>query len=493
MSDKNVTPEENEKRGRDLLVRIYDSLYKVFTAAPEGTDRSPDAESRPYFTLANPGIAINPADFAGGVDFKTPNGDVTKTLAFTQLVDKVPRLSPAYIPGEDTVGVLYEQFLKAAEIDAAPEPTQRQREEYVKAVQLLSRPVSQEVVASAPGTGDKDTDVQRYATEWLDDSELYVRYQAAQTRYADVLGQWDMARLGEGDWAKSLARIENEMRQASANLSKLGRAGIETALRVRDDFGKNGPALLIGDAARNLDRYKLPNRLGERYLPVFALPSNWMADNDGVDGGWVSMSIDAKSDFEDRNSDIHKVKGQAEAGIKNLFTVSGNANVDIDKLVLKTDVRTLKFGFKFMRVELRRPWLSTALLGLEGVNMRGVKRGGYSDGKRNSTKTQQRMPLITTAMIVAKDIRIQGAWEQDDVDSFSAVIGAAGKFGLGPISVKVPLELNIEGNYEGKKEWLRRQFNKTNTELKVDGMQIIGFINQVVPLSPAAGDEEAPK
>jgi hypothetical protein len=121
--------------------------------------------------------------------------------------------------------------------------------------------------------------------------------------------------------------------------------------------------------------------------------------------------------------------------------------------------------FDYCFVSLKRPWLSSSLF-YQFNNWYALTKnaGAYSTGE-NTTENKGLLCSIPKAMLVIKDLKINASWTADDRD-------AANKSkGLG--------FFNITNN----------RFNKTNTnELVSEGIQVLGWVCEVLPKLPVYGD-----
>ena len=111
-----------------------------------------------------------------------------------------------------------------------------------------------------------------------------------------------------------------------------------------------------------------------------------------------------------------------------------------------------------MRIE--RNWFSRQFLKLNNWYIRGKRAGEYSNGQALGAKGE--IPAVPSAFLLIKDLEITGNWDTRDL----AVINQA--LGLGPFDLS---DKQIDG-----------------TKIKVPGMQIIGWVCEVVPFIPAKDD-----
>jgi len=119
-------------------------------------------------------------------------------------------------------------------------------------------------------------------------------------------------------------------------------------------------------------------------------------------------------------------------------------------------------SFDYCLVYLDRPWFNTSFF--HYANMwfcLSLKENFFSSGTKDETNTGV-LKCIPTAMILIKDLRISAAWTDDDKTN------AANSIGLGFFNIN-------------KSEFI-------NNELVTPGMQIIGWMCEVMPKIPAISD-----
>lgn len=119
-------------------------------------------------------------------------------------------------------------------------------------------------------------------------------------------------------------------------------------------------------------------------------------------------------------------------------------------------------SFDYCIVYLERPWFTTSMFHYRDLwYCKAFKEDYFSSGIKDETNDGT-LKCIPTAMILIKDLRITAAWTQEDKNN------AAQSVGLGIF--------NVNGS----------QF--INNELVTPGMQIIGWMCEVIPKLPAMSD-----
>lgn len=129
-----------------------------------------------------------------------------------------------------------------------------------------------------------------------------------------------------------------------------------------------------------------------------------------------------------------------------------------------TPVRSNEFSmsFDYCMVYLERPWFDTSMFHYTDLwYCLALKENYFSTGNKDETNVGV-LKCIPTAMVLIKDLRITAAWTQEDKANAEKSVG----LGI----------FNVNGS----------QF--INNELVTPGMQIIGWMCEVIPKLPAISD-----
>jgi hypothetical protein len=113
-------------------------------------------------------------------------------------------------------------------------------------------------------------------------------------------------------------------------------------------------------------------------------------------------------------------------------------------------------SFKYCLVEIERPWLFEPLLHEKSWRVPGYTPGAFATG--NADNPAGLMPAMPVAFIAIKDLNISATWTSDDVKSIEDRIG------FGPFSL-------VGSTF-------------VSNTLSCPGVQIIGWICQIMPLLP---------
>jgi hypothetical protein len=128
------------------------------------------------------------------------------------------------------------------------------------------------------------------------------------------------------------------------------------------------------------------------------------------------------------------------------------------------------------KVNIQRPWFSESLFRLNYWSSNLFKKGEISNGKIDSTNASNYIPMYPVAFIVARDITIKADFSHEEEEHFKESIKTSISVGYGPFSVG--------GSYGYGRTEDSFDSDFQNGEIKIPGMQIIGWVSKIVPFSP---------
>lgn len=187
-------------------------------------------------------------------------------------------------------------------------------------------------------------------------------------------------------------------------------------------------------------------------------------DMDGTSGDWRPVYANPEdwatadiSRFKEVSIDLNNCSDNSLFG-----TVQGKENLQwhIDGKVAnamnpETEIKSLEM--KYLFVEFRRPWFNLLFFKMNNWYLSGQKSGFCSSG---STKINNGvLPLIPTGMLIARDVKLNATWHEDD----KAIIDKS--------------ETGNEAAYLGP--FLMSGSNSNN-----DSIHIIAWLSEIMPLSP---------
>ena len=118
------------------------------------------------------------------------------------------------------------------------------------------------------------------------------------------------------------------------------------------------------------------------------------------------------------------------AGVSYAFIgVRGQAEGKMEKEIAADGSRDLNLSFKVRSVQINRPWLDLSALKVQNYNIPGEKAGSWSTGEVNS-KNDGSLPLISTQMIVARDITVTASKFNQEIIETMKHFDASAKVGF---------------------------------------------------------------
>ena len=159
----------------------------------------------------------------------------------------------------------------------------------------------------------------------------------------------------------------------------------------------------------------------------------------------------------------------------------GGGGHDVDTHVA-TDGSDITVEFDYMRVRVRRPWLRDAIFSMRSWKWDGRIHANekLSDGGNMSAHPRVRpigtMPLLTTEMLVVKNVRISGNWGRGDDRFHESVRSGSASVGFACF--------RISGSYEHRSVRHDVKGQSESGVLKIDAPQIIGYFSTVLPECP---------
>lgn len=255
---------------------------------------------------------------------------------------------------------------------------------------------------------------------------------------------------------------------------------VESALNTLAAQGQD-PAMALISRAKQKFHENLFDFPGVGMLPLTQLiPSGWADERD--DRGWndyTSTNFRQQRQYT-RSSTSYGGAGGFSIG---LWSVAGGLDGGSDKEEMSMQMNNLEVSFKYMMVDVFRPWMGAELLNLDNWFLYGdypagtISKGTFNQEMPSGDGFEPAfLPSIVTSLICVKDVRIKWDNWQDSWNSETSRLSGRGGFGWGPFA--------IGGRYGSSNHSFEAETARQSEGLHMPGIQLLGYVSQIVPRSP---------
>jgi hypothetical protein len=281
-------------------------------------------------------------------------------------------------------------------------------------------------------------------------------------------------------WPMNGKLFQDEIDEAFAKWQGFGfKVEIDKAM---DTLAAQGidPAIVLIARAKNKYENSLVNIPLVGNIPyTFMSPSRWY---DPFGDGWNNYS---QNDFHSEthfSSETTKSSGGGGFSI-GFFSIGGSASTSETKTELNINTEGLTVEFEYTVVDIIRPWLDTTLLNLSNWFVVGdypascISTGKFQqEFKVNDPNMMLFMPSIVTSMVLARNVNIQWAKTDEHRDTLDSAVSGGGMLGFGPFF--------CGGSHSETKHKTNTSLDQHSQGLRIDGVQLIGYVSTIMPSSP---------
>lgn len=462
-----------------MLQAVYDTLFSAFTSPPaQAQGQGASQAEQTYLTLEWPGLPINVKEFENPWSPQNRTGSTEATENLSSLVDKVQSLNPVYSANGQNISDIYGQVVNAQVVPPPLDPmAQKQYDEAIAFLQADGIVHDDE--------GEPLIDDEGKPRIGKVDSRIYAAYKKKKQSYGKAVSsmmanyfQYDMSKPeDQRKWSLLGPTLIDPVNTAWGDWTNTQKTKVEDKLAVLAQSSNNQVGVVFSAAKAQFDllrRASLTN-VGKTYSPSYASPSNWFAGSAAEE--WTEVTIDSKSLRTNEHSDYSNMSagGNASWG---LWSVGGSFSKEDSHQSMDKTTTGLTVSFKFTRVDITRPWLNFLLFSMKGWNL---GQAYSASGLSNGTKTQSLgmpFPNLPTSFIAVRNLKITATWGQDDSSLIKDKLSASASVGWGPFA--------ISGSYSQGSEDKKFKSNFDGKTISNDGLQIIGWVNTIVPACPPA-------
>lgn len=220
-------------------------------------------------------------------------------------------------------------------------------------------------------------------------------------------------------------------------------------------------ASVISDARQTFEGSGISSMDGSgiSWHPCYADPDNWYSS----DATLLDLNIDFSNEEEMKEKGFAFVGGGSQA-----IPTTLNVQTDADRSCYTVGNKHIKL--KYQIVHLQRPWLDTQIFSLSNWTVPGFPAEYYSSGSLE--KNTGKMALIPNAFILIHQVLMSGEMKGEEQCALEKGISDNADVSLGPIQLSSGSDSSS------------LQTTVNDGVVEVNGHQILGWISELVPLSP---------
>jgi hypothetical protein len=468
----------------DLGKTLLAQLYQIVT----GGDANVPPSKNTFLSWCQPGIPFQAKDFnfaakglGGGKDAEADRLLLQQAFDFAQIVDFVPDRTgiynndmqqTVYRTSEARLSHLYGEILRFSKV-VSKDLTEKEKAKLDKFRGLLR--TTKKVI-------DIVTDEEKEVTV---DGPMLQAYSEKMAAYIMAAKEYNMKRvaaqsavgpdgkLAVADWSNnaSLYRLQvkaatdawvsggyrNEVNDVNAYINQVTQRSMRLWKDgLQEDY--NGATV---DAMGN----------GQVFKFTSVVPGNFANS-----AGWTGYSV-----YHDQVSTSSSAKSNswsAGAGVNfGFWSVGGNANGFSSEYNSNYSLSKFKLSFELAQVIISRPWFYPEFFMNRGWTLRKGEGWNYdqmpSDGK---IPPNGNLIAYPTSILFARNIKIESSEFVSAYKQYSSHVGGGASVGWGPF--------RLSGSYSHSDSGNRYDSTADGQSLTVPGMQIIGFVNHMIPQSP---------
>ncbi|MEA4916324.1 hypothetical protein [Proteiniphilum sp.] len=453
-----------------ILQSIYDTLFSAYADPPaelklQGVSQNQNV----YLSLNWPGQALDIASFANPQSPTNPTGDVKSLQNFSTMVDKLFSINPITAENGYTLSQgIYPLTLKA---QVTPPPVDEYaKKRYEEAFNYLH-------------TDGTDFDGDGKPIPVKVDSPVYANYKRKMEAYNTALNSLLMVYFGidlkdpagQRQWSLMGPGYISKVNSAYQDWVNAQKSRVEDMLAVESQYINNQVGLVFSNANVQYENYARADVFDptKKYWPAYAIPANWFAP--AAADTWTSVTLDSKTLKTNEHSDFSKITagGDARWG---LWHVGGSFDKEDSHVSMNKQTTNIKVSFKFTRVQINRPWYNHLLYSVRGWSLgNSYGKGGLSNGTRNQPLNTP-FPMLPTGFIAVRDLAISADFSKEEAEMITSKLQTKVSFGWGPFA--------ISGGYAHGSSDKKFASSFDGKTIRNDGLQIIGWINTIVPECP---------
>jgi len=478
---------------KDASAEIMQALVAKLYATITGNDNNIKLPRNKFITWALPGIPFVPEDFlfcSKGLIADTAeatNERYVQAFNLAKLFDFIPDVSNQFMDAtmqqtiltstQDSISSVYNDVLKYSKVYDSP-LTPVEQKKLKKFRDLIT--VTKEVE-------DIITEEKRMVTE---PGPITLAYTAKMNDYIDAGDEYMNllidAQAAKGKDSEAIRRVA-----AFANKSKFMRKKLEAAYLAWVSQGYKNEyeqmnAYINQVTQKSMVLYKqdLQNKFTNGLLTAPSVGAGGdFHYTTIIPGSFATSPGWTKFYFYDQDYAAHysKSTSQWSAGASlnfGLFSIGGGASGS--NIAVNNNAKAANFSaeFEFTQVPICRPWFDPGFFSMRAWTLDNIWDLNYPEKKVSDggiTPAGRLVAYPTTALFV-RNLNIRSSNWTSESQYVNNVVSGGGRVGWGPFS--------IGGSYSRGSEKRDSSYTANGGGVEVNGMQLVGFINNIIPKSP---------
>jgi hypothetical protein len=486
----------------DLMQALIAKLYATIT----GDNPEIQLPRNKFVTWMLPGLPFLPQDFmfcARGLIGDT--AERTRELyhqawTLSKLFDFVPDVSNQFLTdgmqqtifasAQDSISSVYSDVLKYSKVlDLPLSDKEKEKLERFRKALIVTKEVEDFMTGEMKQVTEPGPLVLAYMSK-MDE------YCSAADEYMNLLIDAQAAKGNDSEAIRRVAAFANKSRFLRNRVQAAWMAWVSQGYKNEyeqvnayiEQVGQKSMVLykneLLQDFRNALLTSPQEGVAGDFYYTTL-VPGNFASSS-----GWTRFSF-YEQDYE--NHYRKETSRWSGGGGVNLGLFSIGARASGSKVEIGSDQRAANFRaeLEFTQVPIIRPWFKPGFFAMRGWTLdklwdlnydKRVSDGG--DGKSDG-KPDGRLVAYPTSALFVRNVKFRSDQWQNHMDYVNKQVSGGARVGWGPFSVG--------GSYAHGTEERNLKTHAEGGAVTISGMQLIGFINNIIPKSPNPNPEIRPE
>ncbi len=474
------------EHGPDLMQALVAKLYAILT----GDDEAIKVPRNKFISWFLPGVPFAPADFrycAKGFNATTAEAvgeNYHQAFVLSKLFDYIPDVSNEFIEqgmqqtlfasSQDSISSVYKDVLNHSRV-RHKELSDKEKQKLQKFRDLLSVEVEErnlvtDEVTTVSRPGKLTIAYNDKMKEYLEAAEEYLN---AKIDAISATGQDAEAKRRVHRWAQGEKFLRSKLDAAEmAWVSQGYKKEYEEINAYIDQVTRQSLVLYKQDLIRKFDRSLLNSPSDGDFFYTTLLPGHFATST-----GWTRFTF-YEGDYEAHsNKKTSAWSGSAGASF-GLFSVGGSAGSSKQQMSEDQKSKNFSASFEFTQVPICRPWFEPGFFAMRAWTLDDTWNLNYdkkpvSDG---AAKPAGRLVAYPVSALFVRNVSMSASGMSRHSEFVKKATQAGGRVGYGPF--------HVGGSYSAGSEKRDSEAHIQGDSLTIDGLQLIGFINNIIPKAP---------